>query len=241
MGFRRGVGRTATAAVTAGIVAFSGAVLAPSVSAQECAGTISTSVATSGLPGGEWSVSNGCLPSDSFYEYSDGAIHAKAAVSTVTYDDGHTGRVAAGVLTLGGNVGLSIVGVEDASTGLVKWSAVLGDYTAEGDTVSVTGDGVSLFPTDPATVSLSISGTGTDVSTLLTPEDPSSSTTVPAAPPETPTSPEPGDPLPAPGETSTTTTTTTTPPSAPEIPADGGGSDMPGPSTTTTVVTDPPA
>lgn len=251
MAFRRGVGRTATAAVTAVIVAFGGAVLAPNVSAQDCAGTISTSVATSGLPGGTWSVSDGCLSPDAFFEYSDGPIEAKAALSTVTYDDGHAGRVAAGVLTLGGGVGLSIVGVEDAATGLVKWSAVLGDYTTEGDTVSVTGDGVSLFPTEAATVSLSISGTGTDVSELLAP-DGSPTTTAPEAPPvagdegetpEVPAAPSSGDPLPAPGPTDDDgqSTTTTAPPKAPELPDDPATPEMPRTQTTTTVPGDPTA
>lgn len=220
------------AVVTAAGFALGGAVFAPSVSAQtpdpvaDCAGTISTSVATSALPGGEWSVTDGCLPADSFFEYTDGEIQAKVAVSKVTYDDGHTGRVAAGVLTLGSGTGLSIVGVEDAATGIIKWSAVLGDYTADGDTVGVSGDGVALFPTEKSAVSVSITGTGTDVKPIL--EAGGTTTTAPpAVGNETPA--DPGDPsidgsLPTPGSDGTETPSDPvgTVPPAPAPPATTG-------------------
>lgn len=230
MGFRRGVTRTATAVGAAAVVLFGGSVFAPGLSAQECAGTISTTVATSGLPGGQWSVTDGCLKADAFYEYSDGPIQAKAAVSTVTYDDGHSGRVAAGTLTLGNDFGLTIVGVEDSATGLVKWSAALGDYSDTGDTVTVSGDGVSLFPTAGATVSVSISGTGTDVTALANPQGATTTTVASEAPPSIPGPPTGEEPLPAPGAESTTTTT-----AAPEAsPGDPGsaGPDNSGPETT---------
>ena len=140
-----------------------GSALAPASGAQSCGGSVSTALRSPTLPGGEWSVTGGCLPSDSFYEYADGAIHAQAALSTVTYDDGHVGRVAVGILTMGEGIGLGVVGVEDSATGLIKWSAVLGDYQRSGDTAQVAGNGVTLFPTEPAGVTVSISGTGQDV------------------------------------------------------------------------------
>ncbi len=237
MGFRRGVGRTVTAAVVAATVVVGGSVFAPVASAQECAGTISTSVATSELPGGEWSVSDGCLPQETYFEYSDGPIQAKAAVTTVTYDDGHSGRVAAGTLTLGGDIGLSIVGVEDAATGLVKWSAVLGAYSSVGDTVTVSGEGITLFPTDTATVTVSISGTGTDVGEVLEPTEPTP--TAPESPGDQPAAGTGdgagGDALPTPGAGEVTTTTVAPAP----VDGDTAPVEDPGEATTTTVASDP--
>lgn len=140
---------------------------APGIDTETCIGTISASLTASSLPSGSWSAHGDCLTGDSFFEFVEGPILAKAAIADVTYNDGHNGRVAAGVLTLGNGLGLGIVGVEDAATGLIKWSAVLDDFNAEGDSVSVSGDGVAVFPVERATVSARLTGTGTDVKPFL--------------------------------------------------------------------------
>jgi hypothetical protein len=186
MGARRRSARTGLTAVVATVLALGvGSAVAPIASAQDCTGRVSTALTTDELPGGEWSVSDGCLTPDAFYEYHDGPIRAQAALTTVTYDDGHVGRVAVGMLTLGDGVGLSIVGVEDSATGLVKWSAVLGDYVRTGDTASVTGAGVTLFPTEPAALDVSVSGTGTDILEAIAADEAARSTTTTAVPEET--------------------------------------------------------
>ncbi|CAN5505911.1 hypothetical protein BH10ACT3_BH10ACT3_01570 [soil metagenome] len=217
-------------------VVIGGTALAPAAGAQECPGRVSTAVTSESLPGGTWSVTDGCLPTESFFEYSDGDIRAQVGLSSVTYDDGHVGRVAAGMLTLGGGTGLAIVGVEDEATGRIKWSAVLGDYNDDGSVRTVGGDGVTLFPTESAQIQLSMSGTGTDVTAMVNDQlngsttttiDPSATTVPDTAPTEstvpsttvptddsTPatTAPETDDPSPsttAPLALSTTTTTTT--------------------------------
>lgn len=74
---------------------------------------------------------------------------------------------ATGVLTLGNGIGLAIVGMEDAATGEIKFSAVLGDFTNDGNTASVQGEGVALLPIERAVVSASISGQGTDVAPFI--------------------------------------------------------------------------
>lgn len=134
---------------------------------SECMGTITASLAAESLPSGEWSAHGDCLTGDRFYEFVEGPVLAKAAVADVVYSDGHSGRIAAGVLTLGNGLGLGIVGVEDAATGLVKWSAVLDDFEEEGDSVSVSGEGVAVFPVERATVSAQLTGTGTDIKPFL--------------------------------------------------------------------------
>lgn len=142
-------------------------VAVPAASAQDCTGTVSASVSAESLPGGAWAVDQGCLTPDSYYEFADGPVLAKAGIADVTYTDGHQGRVAAAVLTLGNGLGLAIVGVEDSATGLIKFGAVLGDFTTDGNRVSVSGEGVALLPVEKASVSASFTGTGTDVSGLL--------------------------------------------------------------------------
>ena len=155
------------AAAVAAIVLLAGAVgFAPVVAAQSCTGSVSTSVTAASLPGGSWSVDGGCLASDSFFEYSNTEGRAQVAVSSVTYADGHAGRVAVGMLVMAGGTALSIVGVEDSATGLVKWSAVLGTAEQVGDQTTVAGSGIMVFPLESVEVSASITGTGTNIATL---------------------------------------------------------------------------
>lgn len=202
---RSGVSAVLVTALVALAAATGGLVLAPAAVAQGCGGSVSTSLESPTLPGGKWSVTDGCLPSDTFFEYSDGDIHAQAALSTVTYDDGHVGRVAVGILTLGTGVGLGVVGVEDPATGLVKWSAVLGDYEKIGGAASVAGAGVTLLPTEPAGVAVAITGTGTDVTAQV--KDAMASTTTSAPTPTT-----------APGGVEQNTPTSTAAPTVPPNP-----------------------
>lgn len=164
---RRGVLWRFGLAVATALGVISVGVAGPAAGAQECSGEVSASVSTESLPGGTWTAEGGCLAPESFYEFVEGPVVAKVGISRAVYADGHSGRVAVGVLTLGTGVGLAIVGVEDSATGLVKWSAVLGDFTDEGDAVSVSGEGVSLLPVEPADVSATLSGTGTDIGPLL--------------------------------------------------------------------------
>jgi hypothetical protein len=208
------------------VAALGAVVAAPAASAQDCAGTATTSLTSSALPGGTWSVTDGCLTSDLFYEYRDGDAHARAALATVTYDDGHVGRVAVGTLTFGTGIALGVVGVEDAATGLVKWSAVLAPIEQSGDRSTVVGPGVTLFPTEAAEVSVSIAGTGTDARVLLE---------APPTVPDTTLVPDttvPTESTVAPPTESTAPTTTA--PEAPTTTAPAAG-----PSTTTTTAAPP--
>jgi len=226
MGRRIRFGRAGLSALAAttliGAVALTGV---PAAGAQDCSGSVTGSLTSESLPGGTWSVTNGCLTPDAYYEYNDGPIHAEAAVTKVTYDDGHVGRVAAGVLTLGDGVGLSVLGVEDEATGLIKWSAVLGDYQQDGDVVGVSGSGVTLLPTEAAEVSVAISGTGTDITTILGPDGLPLETTTTTTPTE-----------------STLPTETTVAPAAPETTVPQASTSVPtttvaAPSTSTTSTT----
>jgi len=155
------------------------AIFAPGASAQTCAGSLSTSVTAASLPGGSWAVEGACLSSDAFFEYSNTEGRAQVALSSVTYADGHSGRVAVGMLVMTSGTALSIVGVEDAATGLVKWSAVLGQAVQVGDQTTVSGEGIMVFPVESVQLSASISGTGTNIATI--PESTVPESTVPAA------------------------------------------------------------
>jgi hypothetical protein len=192
-------------AIIAAMVLVLGAVVfTPVASAQTCIGSVSTDVAAASLPGGSWAVEGGCLTSDSFFEYSNTEGRAQVALSSVTYADGHSGRVAVGMLVMTGGAALSIVGVEDAATGLVKWSAVLGTAVQVGDQTTVSGEGIMVFPVESVQLSASITGTGTNIATL-NPTAPAASApdpTVPVLPAPEPSAPEPSVPEPGAPESS---------------------------------------
>ncbi|CAB5041366.1 unannotated protein [freshwater metagenome] len=188
------------AVIAAMVLVLGSLVFAPVASAQTCVGSVSTTVAAASLPGGSWAVEGGCLTSDSFFEYSNTEGRAQVALSSVTYADGHAGRVAVGMLVMTGGAALSIVGVEDAATGLVKWSAVLGTAVQVGDQTTVSGEGIMVFPVESVQVSASITGTGTNIATI--PESTVPESTVPAASAPDPTVPVlPAPVLPAPEPT----------------------------------------
>ena len=169
------------AIIAAMVLVLGSLVFAPVASAQTCVGSVSTTVAAASLPGGSWAVEGGCLTSDSFFEYSNTEGRAQVALSSVTYADGHSGRVAVGMLVMTGGAALSIVGVEDAATGLVKWSAVLGQAVQVGDQTTVSGEGIMVFPVESVQLSASITGTGTNIATLnpIAPESTVPESTVP--------------------------------------------------------------
>ena len=190
------------AIIAAMVLVLGSLVFAPVASAQTCVGSVSTTVAAASLPGGSWAVEGGCLTSDSFFEYSNTEGRAQVALSSVTYADGHSGRVAVGMLVMTGGAALSIVGVEDAATGLVKWSAVLGQAVQVGDQTTVSGEGIMVFPVESVQVSASITGTGTNIATIpesTVPESTvpaASAPTVPESPATAPTTPELSTPEP---------------------------------------------
>ena len=203
------------AIIAAMVLVLGSLVFAPVASAQTCVGSVSTTVAAASLPGGSWAVEGGCLTSDSFFEYSNTEGRAQVALSSVTYADGHSGRVAVGMLVMTGGAALSIVGVEDAATGLVKWSAVLGQAVQVGDQTTVSGEGIMVFPVESVQVSASITGTGTNIATIpesTVPESTVPESTVPAASAPEPTvpvltAPEPGAPEPSAPESTVPATT----------------------------------
>ena len=181
------------------VLVFGAVVFTPVASAQTCVGSVSTAVAAASLPGGTWAVEGGCLTSDSFFEYSNTEGRAQVALSSVTYADGHSGRVAVGMLVMTGGAALSIVGVEDAATGLVKWSAVLGQAVQVGDQTTVSGAGIMVFPMETVQVSASITGTGTNIATIpdsTVPESTVPAASAPEAPAAAPTIPESQSPVP---------------------------------------------
>ena len=190
------------AIIAAMVLVLGSLVFAPVASAQTCVGSVSTTVAAASLPGGSWAVEGGCLTSDSFFEYSNTEGRAQVALSSVTYADGHSGRVAVGMLVMTSGAALSIVGVEDAATGLVKWSAVLGTAVQVGDQTTVSGEGIMVFPVESVQVSASITGTGTNIATIpesTVPESTvpaASAPTVPESPATAPTTPELSTPEP---------------------------------------------
>lgn len=128
-----------------------------------CAAEVSAAVTAASLPGGRWSVADGCLLHEAFYEVELAGYRLVLGLAEVGYDQGHHGRIALASLTAPEGLAASLVGVEDAATGLVRWVYAEGSATTTTDDVRFTGEGISDASDEPATLDLSVSGEGIDL------------------------------------------------------------------------------
>jgi hypothetical protein len=171
---RSAVALLAIAALTVGlsVLTFSSVAAAPAQSHDDCQGvTVSARVAASSLPGGAWSVTQVCVPPDAVYETGVLGYSVVGGLGVARYDDGHLGRIAFATAHVGPDRALTLVGVEDVATDSVLWAFTDGSHTqTEVDRV-LSGEGVAApnsttpVPTEPATIELSITGSGTELAT----------------------------------------------------------------------------
>lgn len=170
-GLRRTLGAGALAGVLATAVpaAASAPVAATSPAAVPCAGaTVSATVRAESLPGGSWSVSEGCVAREAFYEVGLAGYRLLLGLGVVTYDDGHVGRIAFAAVTAPDGDALSLVGVDDPDADVARWALTQGTHSEGVAGTAVVGDGVTDAPgagEERAHVELSVAGTGTDLMT----------------------------------------------------------------------------
>lgn len=129
------------------------------------AGRVSVAMDAASLPGGRWSVTDGCLAPDAFYEVELAGHRLVLALTEANYDDGHRGRLAVAALTTPDGRAASLVGVEDHATGLVRWAYAEGRHAAGPGHTAVHGEGVTDAPEDPAAVEVQVHGRGADLMT----------------------------------------------------------------------------
>ena len=177
---RRVVRRTSRlVAAAVGVIAMVGAGGVVSVGAQEpvppaCAGvTVDATVGAPSVPGGSWSALDACVPLEAVYEAEVLGYQLVGGLGVATYTDGHLGRVAFVTAKVAPDRSLTLVGVEDAATGVVTWAYADGTYAQSGATRTVGGaanastipSGGAPGPVEAGQVQLTIDGTGTDLAT----------------------------------------------------------------------------
>jgi hypothetical protein len=154
-----------------------GVVAVPSAGAQApaCIGVeVTATVAASAIPSGSWTTEPTCVPPDAVYETEVLGYRLIGGMGVARYTDGHMGHVAFLSAKVESGRSLSLVGVEDATTGQVTWA--YGDGTlaeqpglrqmdGQGEAATIAAPDAPAGPAEPAQVQLSISGNGTDLAT----------------------------------------------------------------------------
>ncbi|HMX08789.1 MAG TPA: hypothetical protein PKA87_14740, partial [Microthrixaceae bacterium] len=108
---------TLAIALTAVTVAV-GVLPATSAGAQGCAGDrVTASMSSSSVSGPAWSVTGACVDARDYF-VGEAQGHAFAiGISTVTYDDGHVGRLAFLSVRVDAAQAVSVLAMEDPRTG----------------------------------------------------------------------------------------------------------------------------
>lgn len=150
--------------------------VAPAAAAQTpaCAGVVvAATVRAPSVPDGSWSTLDTCVPPEAVYEANVLGVGLIGGMGVAAYTDGHLGRVAFLSAQIGGDRALTLIGVEDAATGVVTWAYAEGSVERVGAERTMGGAanaatvpaGEAPGPVEPAEVELSITGTGTDLAT----------------------------------------------------------------------------
>src|SRR5690606_32929283 len=113
-------------------------------------GLVSATVAAASLPGGRWSVTDGCLPRDAFYRVELAGHRLLLGLAEVAYDDGHLGRIALATVATPEGLAISLVGVEDLATGFVRWAYAEGTAENTPGGSRTVGSGVTDLPEEAA-------------------------------------------------------------------------------------------
>lgn len=200
-------------ALTAVAVAAGLSVAAP-VGAQGCAGdTVTASMSSATVSGPAWSVTGACTDAR---DYFTGEVQGHAfaiGISVVTYDDGHTGRLAFLSVRADAARTVTVIGMEDPGSGKLHFAGTVRQAAVGATGATVSGAGIGFPPLEAATVKLDFNdtaapwpdwATGATTTTSSIPADTGS--TVPSVPVDS-------GPAVAPVDTTTTmpsTTTTTT-------------------------------
>ena len=145
-----------------------GGVAAPGASAMlgtPCAGMVDLELSAVSLPGGERSLTDGCLRADAFFEVELAGHRLVLALTEVDWSDGSAGRLALATLSAPDGRAASLVGVEDAAAGSVRWVYGEGAHRSGDGSTSITSEGVTDLADDPASSEIRIEGRGADLLT----------------------------------------------------------------------------
>ncbi len=223
-------------AVTAGL-----SIAAPA-GAQGCTGdSVTASMSSATVSGPAWSVTNACADAR---DYFTGEVQGHAfaiGISVVTYDDGHTGRLAFLSVRADASQTVTVIGMEDPRSGKLHFAGTVRQAAVGATGATVSGAGIGFPPLEAATVKLDFNDTAApwpDWATGAT--TPTTTSSLPAEPGEAAPStsvPDVSVPVSLPTETTTTTTTTTVPTVTSTVPSVATIPSVPGMDLTTTTLT----
>jgi hypothetical protein len=173
------------ATVLAAVIGTTGAGTAGAqAAAGACDGdVVSATINAPSLPAGGWSVTDACVPARDYFtgSYQD-AYPFALGISSVTYDDGHVGRLALLSIQLSTGHSVTVVGMEDPATATLRFAGSVEPATLSSAGVSMSGQGIAFPPLELATVRLDlrdVSAPWPDWATTTTTPSAGGSTTVP--------------------------------------------------------------
>ena len=132
-----------------------GVLPATSAGAQGCAGDrVTASMSSASVSGPAWSVTSACVDARDFF-VGEAQGHAFAiGISTVTYDDGHVGRLAFLSVRVDAAQAVSVLAMEDPRTGQLHFAGTVRQAAIGATGATVSGAGIGFPPLESATVSL---------------------------------------------------------------------------------------
>lgn len=126
-------------------------------------GSVSVQVDAASLADGGGDVPGSCIPPGAFYEVR--LTGHRLVLGMALRGDGVEGRVAFAVLTTPGELAASLVGIEDAAAGTVRWAYAEGRHSTGPYATEFAGDGVTDLPDEAAHVDVTVHGSGVDLMT----------------------------------------------------------------------------
>ena len=186
-----------------------GLTIAAPAGAQGCVGDrVTASMSSTTGSGPAWSVTDACVDAR---DYFTGEVEGHAfaiGISTVTYDDGHVGRLAFLSVRIDASQAVTVIGMEDPGTARLRFAGTVRQAAIGTTGASVSGAGIGFPPLEATTVDLDF----TDVAAPWPDWAVPPTTTVPADPSAPIEPPAGSDVTTAPTTTVTGTATTTIPP-----------------------------
>lgn len=197
-------------AITAVAVVAGLSVAAPA-GAQGCTGdTVTASMSSATVNGPGWSVTNACTDARDFFT-GEVQGHAFAiGISVVTYDDGHTGRLAFLSVRADAAQAVTVIGMEDPRSGKLHFAGTVRQAAVGATGATVSGAGIGFPPLESATVKLDFSDTSAPWPDWATGAGTTTTTTssIPVDPNAVPTSSVAPDAAAVDGASGSVTTTT---------------------------------
>ncbi|UDY35449.1 hypothetical protein [Dermatobacter hominis] len=169
-----------------------GVSLAAPAGAQGCSGDlVSASMSATSATGPTWSVTDACVDARDYFTGEVEGHQFAIGISTVTYDDGHVGRLAFLSVRVDAAQAVTVVGMEDPATSQLHFAGTVRQAAIGTTGATVSGDGIAFPPLEAATVRLDFTDSAAPwpdwATTTTTPDGSGSTVPTTTAPPSTTT------------------------------------------------------